>query len=156
MILVQITLFASSAGDSQSLEELNRFLRSHRILTVDRQFCDGTWHFAVIYSPFPGGEPERNHGNKVDYREVLDAPTFALFSGLRELRKSLAEKENLPPYAVFTNEQLAQIARDRCATTAALEKVQGIGAARVARFGPPILQAIATHEKLSAQPPTNR
>ena len=53
---------------------------------------------------------------KIDYRAVLDERTFALFSHLREIRKALAEKEHLTPYAVFTNEQLAEVAKVRCSS----------------------------------------
>jgi hypothetical protein len=43
----------------------------------------------------------------VDYKEVLNEADFAVFSRLRDLRKVIAEKEAVPAYAIFTNEQLA-------------------------------------------------
>jgi hypothetical protein len=45
---------------------------------------------------------------KVDYRELLSAGDFVLFAKLRILRKGMAEREAVPAYALFTNEQLAE------------------------------------------------
>ena len=50
---------------------------------------------------------------RIDYKEVLSPADFAVFSKLREVRKALAEKEAIPAYSVFTNEQLAQIVREK-------------------------------------------
>jgi superfamily II DNA helicase RecQ len=83
----------------------------------------------------------------VDYRQVLDASTFALFSRLRDLRKTLAEQENVPPYAVFTNEQLAEIAKRRCDSPAALGKINGIGTARVEKYGAILVATLLEHDK---------
>ena len=87
---------------------------------------------------------------------MLDEKTFALFSRLRELRKSLAEKENLPPYAVFTNEQLAEIAKARCLTPAALGQITGIGPARIEKYGEAVLALINDHEKQQSQAGADR
>jgi hypothetical protein len=50
---------------------------------------------------------------RVDYREVLSPPEFAVYDRLRTLRKELAQAEGLPPYAVFSNEQLAAFVQRR-------------------------------------------
>lgn len=152
---MQIVLHTVAPGDSRALDDLNRFLRGHRVLTLDRQFHAGVWSFCVTYQP-PASESAAGPVAKVDYKQVLDAPTFALFSKLRELRKALAEKDHLPPYAVFTNEQLAEVARARCATSAELGKIDGIGPARIEKYGAALLAAIAAHEKLQGPPGADR
>jgi superfamily II DNA helicase RecQ len=152
---MQVSVFSIAPGDSRALEELNRFLRGHRVLTLDRECHEGIWSFCVVWqagAAEAGGEPAA----KVDYKTVLDAPTFALFSKLRETRKALAEKENLPFYAVFTNEQLAEVARRRCAVPADLGKIDGIGAARVEKYGAAVVAAILDHEKQQGAPGTHR
>ena len=53
----------------------------------------------------------RGEDKKIDYKAVLSEGAFAVFSLLRDLRKTLAEAEGVPIYAVFTNEQLAKAAR---------------------------------------------
>lgn len=142
---MQVSIFTVAAGDAVALEELNRFLRGHRVLTLDRTWTGSGWSFCVTWQPPAGGGPAGTEAAKIDYKTVLDASTFALFSQLREVRKKLAEKENLPPYAVFTNEQLAAIARARCDSSAALGKIDGIGAGRIEKFAAPILEAVAQH-----------
>ena len=142
---MQISLFTVAPGDSRALEDLNRCLRGHRVLTLDRHCDAGVWSFCVAWQPGPG--VEAGPAEKVDYKTVLDEKTFALFSHLRVVRKALAEKENLPPYAVFTNEQLAEVARRRCVIAADLGKIDGIGAARVEKYGAAVIAAIIQHEK---------
>jgi superfamily II DNA helicase RecQ len=146
---MQVSIFNVPAGDALALEEMNRFLRGHRILTLDRQWTGAGWSFCATWQP-PAGTSTSESAAKVDYKAVLDAPTFALFSRLREIRKALAEKENLPPYAVFTNEQLAAIAKGRCATPADLGKIDGIGAARIEKYGKAVLAAVAAGQAAPA------
>lgn len=102
------------------------------------------------------GTAEALPAEKVDYKALLDAPTFALFAKLRDVRKGLAEKENLPAYAVFTNEQLAEVARRRCAVAADLGKIDGIGTARVEKYGAAVVAAINENEKLQSASGSNR
>lgn len=153
---MQVSLHTLAPGDSRALDDLNRFLRGHRVLTLDRQCHEGVWSFCVTYQPAAGESPASGPLPKVDYKTVLDEKTFALFSKLRELRKALAEKEHLPPYAVFTNEQLAEVAKARCTTPGDLGKIDGIGPARIEKYGPVVLTAILDHEKLQNQAGTDR
>ena len=89
-----------SVRDGASAQgELNGFLRSHRILTVERRFVDmgenSFWSFCVDYlessGSASGSSPSKFGGrDKVDYREVLSAEDFAIFAELRQLRKEIA------------------------------------------------------------------
>ena len=72
----------------------------------------------------------------VDYREVLDPETFAVFAALRELRKKIAAEEGVPIYAIMTNEQLAAVAQRRCQSLSDLESLEGLGPARAANTAP--------------------
>ena len=141
--------------------ELNHFLRAHRIVNVDRQFVgDGEkscWFFCVEY--FETGLREEANGQfphaKVDYREVLSAPDFALYSKLRDKRKALAEAEAVPPYTIFTNEQLAEMVTSKADSLAALRKINGIGEARVTKYGAEFLR-ILNDEKSRAPDAADR
>lgn len=139
---MQVSLHTVAPGDSRALDALNRFLRGHRVLTLDRECHAGVWTFCVTYQPPAGaGGGMSEIAPKVDYKTVLDAPTFALFSKLREVRKALAEQERLPAYAIFTNGQLAEIAKARCTSPAELGKTgenrgSGPGAGGEIRRGP--------------------
>ena len=103
-------------------EELNRFLRGHRVVNVDRRWVDlGTesyWSFCVDYlePASASGSSARLPGDargKVDYREVLSPEQFAAFVKLRTLRQAISKEEAVPVYVIFTNEQLAAMVQKR-------------------------------------------
>jgi superfamily II DNA helicase RecQ len=119
---MQLKLFIRAGEESvRPRGEMNAFLRSHRVLAVRKEFVgDGEnsfWTFCVEYlesAPAgltaPGGKLP-----KVDYKEVLKPEEFEVFSRLRDWRKGVAEKEGVPVYVVFTNEQLAEMVKKRSA-----------------------------------------
>jgi superfamily II DNA helicase RecQ len=78
--------------------------------------------------------PEKRQ-KRVDYREVLPAEEFAIFSNLRHLRKELAEQEGVPVYALFSNDQLAAMVRQRVISLEGLHAIEGVGKARLEKYG---------------------
>jgi hypothetical protein len=140
-------IFVVSARDEgAATAELNGFLRSHRVLGVDRRWVnhDGEsyWSFCVDYLESGSGgsvaaaKPGSGAGRaRVDYREILSPEDFAVFARLRQVRKDLAQSESIPVYTVFNNEQLAQMVQGRATTKAALEKIAGVGEARIEKYG---------------------
>lgn len=146
---MQLKLFIVPVKNLAAAEaEMNAFLRGHRVLAVKKEFVpDGEnsfWAFCVEHldgSPAPATMlPGR--GPKVDYREVLNEAEFAVFSKLREWRKAVAEKEAIPVYAVLSNEQLAAIVQKKVASKAALKEIEGIGDARIEKYGDALLQVL--------------
>lgn len=121
--------------------ELNAFLRGHRVMKVRQHLIDAGedsfWTFCVEYVE-AREEPERSAGRtgkpRVDYQERLEPDDFQAYLKLRELRKELAAVDSSPVYLVFTNEQLAQIASTKARTKADLEKIEGIGRARLEKY----------------------
>jgi superfamily II DNA helicase RecQ len=142
------------ADDGKAQQALNSFCAQHRVARVDKHFvADGAGSFwAICVTTADGQAPmsmgSRNTGNqkpKVDYREVLSESEFAVFAKLRELRKSLAEREGVPAYALFTNEQLAKAVQGRVCSKAGLQAIDGIGAGRIDKYGEQLLQLLV-HE----------
>jgi superfamily II DNA helicase RecQ len=131
------------------VEELNRFLRGHRVLMVQRELVreEGGAYWAVCVEYLPAA-PAAGKGAaapakpKVDYREILSEADFAVFSRLRELRKRIAEQEAAPVYAVFTNEQMAAMVTGKVGSLAALQAIEGVGAARVEKYGAAFLTVL--------------
>jgi len=147
---MQLRFFRVPAvGDPELEADLNRFLRSVRSLTVDRQFvADGAnsfWSLCVGYLDSPKLRAEQAGRERVDYKEILSTADFALFAKLRDARKALAAEEAVPPYAVCTNEQLAALARARPTTAAGLRKIEGIGQAKAEKYGARLLAVLAEH-----------
>ncbi len=58
-----------------------------------------------------------------------------LFDMLRDLRFSLAKKANIPPYHVFTDKTLDEMARDMPTNEEKMKKVSGIGDKKFASYG---------------------
>jgi superfamily II DNA helicase RecQ len=137
-----------ATGQGNAKDELNRLLRGGRIASVRKEFVahgeDSFWAFCIEYLDGPaGGGRGASGGPKVDYKEVLNEADFAVFSRLRDLRKVIAEKEAVPAYAVFNNEQLAAMVTGKVDSLAAMGKVEGVGAARVEKYGAAFLQVLA-------------
>ncbi len=145
------------SGTQAAEAELNAFLASHRVDSVDRQLVvDGprsAWAICVAYvdGPEPGSKAASKKG-RVDYREVLPPEQFQVFARLRELRKKLAEREGVPPYALFTNEQLAEMVRRRAASLAALGAIDGVGPARLEKYGAAFLEVLQGTPDAAAAP----
>jgi len=133
------------SGCPETEEALNAFLRGNRVLSVTRELVERDtapgWAVCVEYQDAAVGAGTMRRGDngraakKIDYREVLTEGDFAVFSKLRDLRKSLAESEGVPVYAIFTNEQLADVAKARPPSKAALGKINGIGEGRLPKDG---------------------
>ena len=65
-----------------------------------------------------------------------------LFERLRDWRKETSERIGKPAYTVFTNDTLAQIARERPADTGSLGRIGGIGAHKLGEYGDDVLRLI--------------
>jgi superfamily II DNA helicase RecQ len=117
---------------------LNAFLSTERILHVDRYLIqDGrnsVWAVCVGYQNGVGRSSKDKRG-KTDYRALLSEPEFAVFARMRSLRKELADREGVPAYAIFTNEQLALIVQRRADTLQAMREIEGVGEARLEKYG---------------------
>lgn len=134
-------------GDADSEQSLNDFLTRHKLIQVDRQFVAqgdmSYWSICVGYqSAAVANVPPNSKKSRVDYKDVLNERDFACFAALRELRKSQAERDGVPVFAVFTNEQLAQMAQNRISTVAQLKSLEGVGDSKVTRYGDVFLTAL--------------
>jgi superfamily II DNA helicase RecQ len=152
---MQVRVFMVPVKQAGPLEtEMNAFLRGHRVLSLRKEFvADGDnsyWAFCAEYldGPVPAGSGEMGaKGPKVDYREVLKPEEFKLFSRLRDWRRVVAERDGVPVYTVFTNEQLAQVAQKGAKSLAALREVDGVGDARIEKYGQALLGIVNEGEK---------
>ncbi len=68
-----------------------------------------------------------------------------LFEALRALRRTLAEAQGVPPYVIFHDATLQEMARRRPATLAALGEISGVGERKLERYGQRFLDEIAAH-----------
>jgi ATP-dependent DNA helicase RecQ len=66
----------------------------------------------------------------------------ALFEALRGLRRRIADERRVPPYLIFSDASLREMARLRPRTTTALLEVKGVGDWKAAEFGERFLAQI--------------
>ncbi|MCI0667667.1 MAG: HRDC domain-containing protein [Methylococcaceae bacterium] len=126
-------------------DALNKFCAQNPIASIEKQFvADGEKSFWSICVTGLENEPAARNTkkDKIDYREVLDEKQFAVFARLRTLRKGLAEREGVPAYALFTNEQLAEMVRQQIASLAGMAAIEGVGKARIDKYGEAFLRAL--------------
>ena len=71
-----------------------------------------------------------------------------LYSMLRDLRASLAKREDVPPYVVFSNKTLEALSRYRPVTTEEGLAVPGIGESKAQRYLPAFLRVLADWKRM--------
>ena len=72
-----------------------------------------------------------------------DGDAESLFQRLREVRLAIARENGLPPYMVFNDRTLRDMARLRPADDAAFLAVNGVGESKLAKYGRRFMDAIA-------------
>jgi ATP-dependent DNA helicase RecQ len=75
-----------------------------------------------------------------------------LFEALRQLRRQLARELGKPPYIIFTDNTLRDLARARPTTLDAMRQVSGVGDAKLREFGGRVLQVVREHLGLDRPP----
>jgi len=68
----------------------------------------------------------------------------ALFESLRALRRTLAEANKVPPYMIFGDDTLRELAMIRPASAATMHNAKGVGHVKVERFSNDFLPLIAS------------
>ena len=69
----------------------------------------------------------------------------ALFEQLRTLRRELAEERNVPPYVIFGDVTLRQMAAYLPQSRESLSRISGVGAAKLEQWGEAFLEVIRSH-----------
>ncbi len=84
---------------------------------------------------------------------VLDE---VLMNMLKDLRKSVAKKHNLPPYVIFQDPSLEEMATQYPITMEDLAKIQGVSLGKAQRYGQPFLELIRKYvEENEIERPTD-
>ncbi len=69
----------------------------------------------------------------------------ALFSMMKDLRKKLSKKLNVPPYVIFQNPSLEAMASTYPITKEELQNMPGVGAGKARRYGKEFVELIKKH-----------
>ena len=78
-------------------------------------------------------------------RKRFDGPPDPLFDALREARRRIAADAGVPPYVIFHDSTLREIAAVKPRTLNELSMVQGVGAVKLERYGEAMLAVLSTN-----------
>jgi ATP-dependent DNA helicase RecQ len=70
-----------------------------------------------------------------------------LFEHLRQIRKEIAQKEGIPPYLIFSDATLEEMAFSKPQTEDDMLAVSGVGEKKLVQFGYRFIKAIRNYEK---------
>ncbi len=119
--------YLDQSSDQYPVVTLNE--RSQAILSGDE----------TVQLSRPNGSQVRNRGETGQNERPFDA---SLFEELRSVRKALAEDLDIPPYMVFHDRTLKEIARRYPGTLEEFATIPGVGHAKLQKFGDIITSAI--------------
>ncbi|HLW64951.1 MAG TPA: DNA helicase RecQ [Gemmataceae bacterium] len=88
---------------------------------------------------------------KVDLRSWEGVDTL-LFEKLRALRRKLSVERSVPPYVIFSDAVLRNLARERPLTEIQMSALSGVGDVKLRDFGPHFLPLIVQHVKEHPEP----
>ena len=77
-----------------------------------------------------------------------DGPVDPMFEALRAVRRDLAAAAGVPPYVVLHDSTLRGIAEARPQTLSELSRIQGVGEAKLVRYGEAMLAVVSAQENL--------
>ena len=72
----------------------------------------------------------------------MDADVRARFEALRAWRRDRASEQHVPPYVIFQDKTLLDIALAEPGTLDALGRISGVGQSKLDRYGTAVLAAL--------------
>ncbi len=90
-------------------------------------------------------EEEDDHHIISDIKSGGAAADIVLMKMLKELQKSVAKKQGVPPYAVFTEPSLEDMSLKYPITLSELTNIFGVGEGKARKFGKPFVELIAEY-----------
>ncbi|HEY3694369.1 DNA helicase RecQ [Phenylobacterium sp.] len=89
--------------------------------------------------PTRSGRPRKRTREAATPLSPADAP---LFEALRAWRAAEAKRQHVPPYVIFHDRTLVEIARLKPAAAGALAAISGVGESKLDRYGEPVLAVV--------------
>ena len=87
-------------------------------------------------------QPRRSRSTDDAGPTVTNVRGDALFERLRDLRKHLADTQGLPPYVIFHDATLREMAARRPQTLSQFANIRGVGEGKLARYGEQFIAAL--------------
>lgn len=78
-------------------------------------------------------------------KQSAETDNPVLFQELKQLRRQFADRDNVPPYIVFSDATLAELVTYLPLTPTDIAKISGFGDAKLAKYGEAFLDAVQTY-----------
>ena len=111
-----------------------------KVTSTGKKFIKNPHSFMIVedteFKDDEDDEPNEATGSALDPE---------LYSMLKDLRKNMAHKMEVPPYVIFQDPSLEQMATMYPITLQELQNIQGVGAGKAKRYGQPFCDLIRRH-----------
>ncbi len=112
-----------------------------KISDIGRKFIKKPCSFLMVedvdFSGYDAEDIEEGGGTS-----ALDPTLFAM---MKDLRRSIARKQDLPPYVIFQDSSLEQMATLYPITIEEIKKIPGVGEGKAKKYGEPFCELIKKH-----------
>jgi len=88
--------------------------------------------------------PPKKQGRRS--RKGLEPADDPLMAALRARRREIAAEAGVPPYVIFHDSTLREIAAQKPLNRAAFARIAGVGASKLERFAEPFIAVVAAHQ----------
>ena len=112
-----------------------------------RTFLKGEQPLDLVVPPRRLGGKRHSPAGGTGSGQALNPVGDPLFDALRELRRDLAKQNHVPPYVIFHDSVLRDMAGLKPQTCAALGDLPGIGAKKLEAYGDAFLTVIRQHDR---------
>ena len=134
------SFFLAATDDGSVSESLNRFLRSHVVLSVEREYVASPapgWAFCIVYELPKSTDPAVAANTvkpRTDYRARLSSGHQLVFDRMRDVRTELAEAEGKKRYNILTDAQLFAVLEQNVTTLAEFKTATKMSDERVSQY----------------------
>lgn len=113
-----------------------------QLSSTGRQLLKTAEGVVMLARPVQHTQSEKRAKTKGRVAADLSDDDAALFDALRKVRRQFAMEQKVPPYVIFNDMTLKELATQKPTTLPALKRIKGIGANKLARLGPAFMSAI--------------
>ena len=134
-----ITIPFSETDKGFSTEELNDFIRTKNGISYKAKLIkvNSKYYWTVFISYTEELSQKTEFELKYDYENKL-------YEELRKWRNSKAKEEGIPPYLIYTNNQMKEIIIKKCDSKTALQEINGIGEKKSKKYGKKTLKIVSS------------
>ncbi len=113
-----------------------------KVTKKGKEFLDNPRSVKVSKDRKPGDGPDGEIRGGTAKTSATDKVLFAM---LKDLRKEIAKKNNLPPFVIFQDPSLEDMAIQYPVKLEELKQISGVGSGKAERFGKPFVEMIKSY-----------